>query len=240
MIDSVLAITFDIDWAPDFVIQEVADILRKNKVRATWFVTHKSPAIDGLRDNPELFELGIHPNFLPGSTHGSNINEVLKHCMALVPDAVSYRSHSIYHSGWLYEAILANTPIRVDSNTFLPAWSHIQPIKHVLSGRTLTRVPFFWIDDYEMSKKEPLWTCVSFEGQPGLQVFAFHPLHIYLNASSLNAYDELKRAVGVFSTGEEEAVQPFKQGGYGVRTMFEEVVQRTAIAGGGKLMKEFA
>ena len=63
-----IALTFDIDWAPDWAIDLTAGILREREVRATWFVTHESPAVDRLREDSELFELGIHPNFLPGST----------------------------------------------------------------------------------------------------------------------------------------------------------------------------
>ena len=61
----VAALTFDIDWAPDWMIEEVASILIEHNVKTTWFVTHASPAIDKLRQMPELFELGIHPNRLP-------------------------------------------------------------------------------------------------------------------------------------------------------------------------------
>src|SRR5207244_3974947 len=81
----------------------VAEQLMASQVRATWFVTHMSPAISRLRRNPELFELGIHPNFLPGSTHGDTPDAVLRHCRALVPDAVSMRTHCLVQSTLLLE-----------------------------------------------------------------------------------------------------------------------------------------
>ena len=239
-VDRKIAITLDVDWAPDFIIAEVATLLRKRQVRATWFVTHASPAIDDLRNSPDLFELGIHPNFLPCSTHGVNVEAVLDHCMALVPDAVSYRSHSIYQSGRLYAAILARTPIRVDANTFLPGWPNIQPIMHVLSEGILTRVPFFWIDDFEMCKEYKSWTYERFKDQTGLQVFAFHPLHVYLNSSSLTTYDDLKRTVGSLVSADEKDIQPFRQSGAGAKTMFDDVVKSARETGGGLLIKEFA
>jgi len=234
-----IAITLDLDWAPDFMIAEVAALLRDVGVRATWFVTHESPEVTKLRSNPELFELGIHPNFLPGSTHGSSVEEILAHCTGLVPDAVSYRSHSIYQSGRLYAAILKQTPLRVDANTFLPEWSHIKPIKHVLTEGILTRLPFFWIDDYEMCKESPLWTYARFRDQPGLQVFAFHPLHIYLNSNNLQTYEALKTGMGPLSKEEEKDFLKFRQGGEGDMTMFEDVLRQAAENGGGRLMKEF-
>jgi len=36
--DPDVVITFDIDCAPDFVIDRVADALRERRVPATWFV----------------------------------------------------------------------------------------------------------------------------------------------------------------------------------------------------------
>jgi hypothetical protein len=63
-------LTLDIDWAPDAAIDFVAEILVSRGVKATWFVTHDSPGVRRLRARPDLFELGIHPNFLPGSSHG--------------------------------------------------------------------------------------------------------------------------------------------------------------------------
>ncbi len=65
------AITLDVDWAPDFMIDAAAQALVDREVKATWFVTHASPAVERLREHPDLFELGIHPNFLAGSSHGA-------------------------------------------------------------------------------------------------------------------------------------------------------------------------
>ena len=59
-----LVLTLDMDWAPDCAIDFVSEELVSREVRATWFVTHASPAVHRLREHPELFELGIHPNNL--------------------------------------------------------------------------------------------------------------------------------------------------------------------------------
>src|SRR5260370_36233031 len=78
-----LVLTLDIDWAPDFVIDHVAQRLIEHQVCATWFVTHASPAVDRLRRRPDLFELGIHPNFFPGSTQSQEPRQDLKFCLDL-------------------------------------------------------------------------------------------------------------------------------------------------------------
>ena len=44
-------ITLDIDWAPDFMINFVKDILIENNVKATWFITHNSNYVKELEKN---------------------------------------------------------------------------------------------------------------------------------------------------------------------------------------------
>src|SRR5262245_36009701 len=113
-------ITFDIDWAPDFVIDAVAARLAAARARSTWFVTHASPAVDRLRGLGPLVELGAHPNFLPRSTHGASIDDVLRHIAACAPEATSVRTHGLLQSGEIMEAIMRRTSYRVVSNEFLP------------------------------------------------------------------------------------------------------------------------
>ena len=57
-------LTFDIDWASDFVLEYCIDLIESAQVKATFFVTHETPLLERLRENPN-FELGIHPNFNP-------------------------------------------------------------------------------------------------------------------------------------------------------------------------------
>ena len=86
------AITFDTDWAPDWMMNEIASILISNEVKSTWFVTHDSPFLTVLREKPSLFEIGIHPNCFPGSTQGSNEDEILANLKKSAPEAISMRT----------------------------------------------------------------------------------------------------------------------------------------------------
>ncbi|MCX6671896.1 MAG: hypothetical protein NTX92_08260, partial [Euryarchaeota archaeon] len=56
-------ICIDTDWASDSIIKDIADYLIMNKIKSTWFITHDSPAIRKLLAKPDIFEVGIHPNF---------------------------------------------------------------------------------------------------------------------------------------------------------------------------------
>jgi hypothetical protein len=188
-----LVVTLDVDWAPDEQVDAVAGRLADAGVPATWFVTHASAALERLRARGELFELGIHPNFRPGSTHGSTPAEVLAHVMALVPEAVSARSHGVVQSGALLHELKARTPVRIDSTTFLPDMPGVRPLVQHTAAGTLVRVPFVWSDDYEPLRPRPTdWD--ELLARPGLQVVLFHPARVCRDPALFDAL--LERAHG--------------------------------------------
>ena len=76
-----ILITLDIDWAPDFIIKKVDEMLKERNIKSTWFVTHKSAHLKNLSKNRN-YELGIHPNFLPNTTQGKTPKEILESCSA--------------------------------------------------------------------------------------------------------------------------------------------------------------
>ena len=222
-------LTFDIDWAPDVVIDYVADELVKRNIKATWFVTHSTPSVSRLKEHSELFELGIHPNFLPGSTHGNTPEEVLSHCLSLVPEAISMRSHGLVQSTHLLNTVLLKTPIMIDACLFLPYTPNLCLVEYWWNKRRLFRIPFFWEDDYEMQRDTPCWTL-----QPllaigaGLKVFNFHPIHVYLNSKDMQPYSALKQSITFLSEATFDHLTPFVHQGQGTRSLFLEIVDYLA------------
>jgi polysaccharide deactylase WbmS-like protein len=230
-----VAITLDVDWAPDHAIDAVAGQLIERDVRATWFVTHASPAIERLRERPELFELGIHPNFAPGSTHGETPEAVLDHCMALVPEARAMRTHGLVQSTALLALGREHTPIRVDASLFLPGAAGLAPIEYPLAPGPIVRVPYLWEDDAEMLRPDPAWDAWGVAtGAQGLAVFDFHPIHVILNSADTRAYEALKQR-GLDRAGPAD----LQAGdGLGAGTAFAGLVD--GLAGGGRRISELA
>lgn len=219
-------ITLDIDWAPDFVIESVANSLKQHHIHATWFVTHDSRAVRNLRQSPDLFELGIHPNFLQGSSHGDTPSDVLKHMLEIVPEARSLRSHAIVHSGPIINTIATETNIKFESNAFLPNMPHIQASKQYFSNEHyIWRIPFFWADDHEMIKPKSDWRLAKHLSVQGVKVFMFHPIHIYLNSASFDPYQSLKKTGIPFNQLNPEDIAPFIQSDAGTGTLFQELIQ---------------
>jgi hypothetical protein len=223
-----LVLTIDIDWAPDFMIEHVANILIKRQVKATWFVTHLSPALSLLRAHPQFFELGPHPNFLPKSTHGTTPDEVLKHCLALVPEARSMRTHSLMQSTPLLNQVITSTPIIRDSSIFLPHMEGIQPLSYWWQGKEMLRLPIFWEDDLEMERPDGCWTLEAFKrfGE-GLKILDFHVIHVYMNARDMARYQKLKEQSPVNQLKPED-VKPGSMQQPGSGSLFLEIADYLA------------
>jgi hypothetical protein len=193
-----VVLTFDTDWAPDRAIAHTVDILVASKTKATWFVTHDSPAVHELFRYPELFEIGVHPNFLEGSTQGSEPHDVMQHVMAIVPDARSVRTHGMVYSAALSRMFAVDFRLRVDSSIFLARMPHITPSEIFYGEAAILRIPYFWSDDGELTiERQPSFSfCVRKFAVPGLKVLCFHPIHVFLNSDSMETYLEWKRSAG--------------------------------------------
>lgn len=230
-------ITLDVDWAPDAAIDFAADILIRAGARATWFLTHASPAVDRLRARPELFELGIHPNFLERSSHGATPEAVLDYCMKLVPEATSMRTHALVQSTPLIDAVLKRTPVRCDVSMLLSHAPRTEPFEFQWGGTTMLRVPYHWEDDVEMLRDEPSFTLESALRGDGLRVFDFHPIHVMLNSADMKPYEKLKASVKPLSDATLETMKAHSFEGAGSRTVFEALANHVGQTGGGEQVR---
>lgn len=234
-------ITIDIDWAPDFAIERAATQLADANVRATWFVTHSSPAIDRLKTRPDIFELGIHPNFLPGSSHGSTQAEVLRHCLELVPGARSVRTHSLVQSSRLLAEFTHYPSLEIDASGFLPHANPAPETEFWWEGRCIRRIPHVWEDDLEAMRPSPIWRLgpiASHRTSPF--VLAFHPIYLFLNDASPAVYAEIKQRFVKITDATESDLESLVNTHDGPRTVFEEAIAMLARDGGGFTLSEWS
>lgn len=220
-------ITLDIDWAPDYAIDFAASLLIEAQVRATWFVTHDSPAVRRLRQHPHLFELGIHPNFLPGTTHGKTESQILSHCMEFVPQARVVRTHGLVQTSNLLEKIIDETPVSVDVSLFLPHATALEPVVYYWeNGKRLVRLPYMWEDDFEMVRPDCVWDLGGvIDRGTGLMIMDFHPIHVFLNSVTLATYRSV-RALGRLADLSETTVRGHIETGRGAGYAFRSAIER--------------
>jgi len=186
--DSVF-ITIDIDWCHDEVLNYTIDLLERANVAATWFVTHETPLLQRLRANPQ-FELGIHPNFnrlLAGLAEPKeSATSVIDDILQIVPEAKAVRSHSMTQNSQLLN-LFKERGLRFDCNHFIPHQANYQltPFR-IWNG--LIKIPYFWEDDLHCIDKIG-FNPSQWLKSDSLNVFDFHPIHLFLNTHDLKLYE---------------------------------------------------
>jgi hypothetical protein len=213
-------LTFDIDWASDFVLSDTINLLETYDVKATFFATHETPILETIRKNPN-FEIGIHPNFddlLLTSEHRlDNATDRLREILKIVPEAQSMRSHSTTNSSRILE-IASDFGIKFDCNYLIPYQSNIVVTPWRLWNK-LVRAPYIYEDDVSMLYGLPEQSMKMVTERQGLRVFNFHPIHVYLNSKTLGNYDT-SRSV----QRDEKKLRLFKEEGRGTREKLTELL----------------
>lgn len=202
------SLTFDTDWVPQFMLDDVLDLLTAAGLPGTFFCTGQYAPF------PAGMEIGLHPNFLPGSSMGSTEEECLDHIRRIYPEAIGSRSHCYYWHSRLRSLFLSRE-LRYDSSQLLPLQGGLRP--HSFFG--LTHFPVWYSDGLHM-RLEAACDRFSPEGihEPGLKVLLFHPLHIFLNTRSVQESRQLLSGRQVYET--TEAIVQKRRSGHGMRTLF--------------------
>ncbi len=180
--------TCDIDWAPEDVIADTIEIFNRFNVKCTFFCTHKSQLLDSIKENKN-FELAIHPNYNKILMNGEgNQSQVLKEILDIYPMAKGVRSHSLTHNSYLHIEY-KKLGLIYESNIFLPYWDNI---KIYNTWNDLIIIPFNFEDDIHfLSKKNFNEVNLNLFGNK-LNVFDFHPIHIFLNTDCTKTYENAK------------------------------------------------
>ena len=186
-------ITMDIEWSCDAVLDDTIDLVEDSGLAATWYVTHDTPALGRLRENP-LFELGIHPNFnrlLDGEEEqGVSAHTVVDRLMKVVPEATSVRSHSLTSSSKLQE-IFVSAGLTHELNTLVPETSGRRPPDPFYGWNGLTEVAYSNCDFVRSLTRSHL-SPQSLLIPTGATVFGFHPIHLFLNTVGIEDYESTR------------------------------------------------
>jgi ubiquinone/menaquinone biosynthesis C-methylase UbiE len=216
----VFVLTSDIDWASEACVEDLLHILDNFKVKPVLMATHES-AVISRRAAEGRIELGLHPNFLPGSSHGNSADEVVQHIFELFPAATTFRSHSFVDSSHITTHMVARG-LRYDSNLCLYLQGNLVPLRHQ-SG--LMRFPVFWEDDVHWTRRGSWCVDDVIEQflQPGLKVLNFHPVAVALNIPDATFYQANKEYV---SSASKQDIERLRHRGAGTRSFLIELLTR--------------
>ena len=217
----VFCFTSDIEWSPEWAILEMLALFGRYSVPLTPFVTHRSDCLWQRYGSADMRpRVGLHPNFLIGSTHGDTTEEVMECVCKLWPEATSFRSHSFFDHSHVTDGFFARN-FKYDSNLGLFLQPDCVPLRH---NSGLIRFPVYWEDDNHWRNELPFELSIvkaEFE-KPGLKVFNVHPLILAINTPNGEYYEANKR---LYNSGEEKGWQKAQYEGKGVYTFLEEVLK---------------
>lgn len=215
-----MAVEIDVDWAHEEIIEDTVLLLEKYGVDATFFATHKSLVIDNIL-NSNSYEIGIHPNFIPllrgDTSKGKDFKEVIDNLMNIYPDSKSSKAHSLVDSSVLLDYY--NKIGITHDNTYLIDAPKMLPLVPWRLWNNLIRVPLFWEDDYATVTKYQCNFNDLIKPMPGLRVFGFHPLHIFLNTESLERYEATRNI-----QDHPKKLLEYRYDGEGTRTRFIQLL----------------
>lgn len=214
-------LTFDIEWAHDEVLSYCLDLCEQADIKATFFATHNTPVLERIRKNPN-FELGIHPNFnslFDGCDQSASAKSILSRLQEIVPEAKVIRSHSLTQSSRLL-VLFREHGFTHDANTFIPYTSGIE-LKAWSDWRGIIRVPHCWEDDIYLQDR-PSWEPYQILTRPGLKVFDFHPIHLFLNTEHMDRYEAARPAFN-----DPQTLRKHRNSGPGIYLFFERLLALT-------------
>lgn len=183
-------LTFDQDWAPAWATAAIRNALADCDVRGTLFVTHPCPSLSRLR--ADQWELGWHPNYLPGSSHGSTIEEVLDTLASWVPEARGVRAHCLIQ-GTPYLTAYRDRGLVYEASNLRDGEACLAPFR---SWTGVVEVPIFFEDDVHLERGLACTMDSLNLKHDGLKVLTFHPVLVALNACNLENYRALKTELG--------------------------------------------
>jgi len=223
-------LTFDVDWAPEYVLDYVLNILDERELRGVFFSTHPSSR---LREASSRHEIAIHPNFHPHSTQGDSAQEIVRRLMEEHSGAAGVRSHGLYWHGGLV-ALYKSFGLQYDSSLLLPYVPHLQPFRH----NGLIRLPIWWNDGLYAAEGRAYDIRDLDLESPGLKIFEFHPIHIFLNSSGKGEWERLKNSLDKgmpLQEAPENWLQTYVNPRDGIGDFFERLCGWLAQRGEGKL-----
>ena len=218
-------LTADMDWASESCIDGFLDVAGSFGILPTLFVTHASAAAFGAAAAGRA-ELAIHPNFLPGSSHGETVAEVLDHVLALVPGARVLRSHR-YIDSEAVRAAAIDRGLFADSNEC----RHLEPglgPRRLPGG--LRRLPVFFEDDVHWTK-QLRWRFADYATAffaPGLKILNFHPFFVALNIPDAAFYERHRPLITGLTAAQATAL---RHPGEGARTFLLDALAAIADRG---------
>jgi hypothetical protein len=228
--EDAIVLTFDVEWAPQAVIDDIVSELSARGLKGTFFCTHGNVETPG-------HERGLHPNFRRDGetvkvlrtqtgpsfedwTDDQVIRQVLAKTLEFCPEANGIRTHSLYFELKLL-AIMQDMGFVYDSSCLMPLQRSLSPFSTMWG---VTEVPIYYMDHMDLVNDMTGFQMSNLKlDQKGLKVLNFHPALIYLNAEN----DERYQASKPFYS-DPDRLRANRYSGRGTRSLFLDLLDNIA------------
>ena len=226
--ERVFCVTSDVDWASESVVESAQAILEQFALPVTYFVTHESPLISKLAA-ADAVQLGIHPNFLPDSSHGGTFRDVLDTCLRLAPGARCWRAHRYFEVDDTVD-LLMQSGLRYDSNLCTLLEQDLRPFRH-RSGSV--RFPIFLEDGAYLRHQLDLYARPEavFRSATGLFILNVHPIHLALNSPTSAFARKVKDGCSreQYANLDHSDLRRLRHAGRGIADFVQDMLKHVAV-----------
>lgn len=202
------ALTTDVDWAPDFCVEDVLELVAGAGLRVTAFATHRTGP---LVRPPSFVEVGLHPDTTRPGADG--IRRKIPDLLEIYPDARGLRAHRNFFGQNVAQLARASG---LDYDASVLHWR--QPFCQAeIDQYGLVRMTYNWEDGIHADRGLP-WSLdwVPIAG-PGLKIFNVHPIFIYLNCPDDDYRRRVVKDYPDLTSAPRSALAPCVHDGYGAR-----------------------
>ena len=204
-----IAMTVDTEWCPDSVIEDTISLLESYDVSATLFSTHNDSVATAEH------ERALHPNLFDEER---NERAVIDDIAAHYPDASGIRTHGLYVHSPLRN-VYPEFGLTYESNYIEYLRDGIKPF-WLFDG--VLQFPIYFMDDMWLRTRADeghLPDPGTLLDGGGLQVYDFHPVHVFLNTPKIEYYQTHKEYYD-----DPEYLRERRAEGPGVRDLFVELL----------------
>lgn len=223
MNENIICFTMDTDWASDYAIKKTIDFFIENEITLTVFSTNPSKVIREYSDMGKI-DVGIHPNFLNGSSQGNTKEEIIEYCMNTVPKTEVFRCHRWYADNDIYN-LLYSKGFRYESNLC----TRFEIVKPFIHRSGMISFPVFFEDGGFIQFGHDLDFCntLCLYKQKGIKTVNFHPMHFMLNTPYFQYTRKIKDSVSreSWNSMDGETIEKIKYQGNGITDYMKNMVE---------------
>lgn len=218
------ALSIDIDWASDSVLEFALSPIIERGIPLTIFTTHNSEWLISHSEINSKIELGIHPNFCLNSSHGNSYEEVFNYCNQLVNERIGFRCHKFFDVNDINE-YYKSAGYKYSSNIC----ADLQYVPPFINRVGLLAIPLFMEDGGFLLQKHNLNLDTILKKLPtkGTVVFLFHPMHLAFNSDNFDSMRKLKNNLSIqeYQSISKEAIYKKRSKFYGMNDLLLELIE---------------